>query len=731
MTEDEARYRAVVQTASDAIISTDATGNMAYVNPAAEKIFGYSASALLGQSLTQLMPVRYRQQHEQGMARYLASRQPRIIGQTVEVMGLRHDGAEFPLELSIATWETAAGTFFTAIIRDATERKQVELENARLFQETQQRVAELEAINNISQATIAQLDLDALINLVGDKVQQTFKAECVYIALYDPPTNLIRFPYFILDGQKLITEPNPLGSTLASVVIQSRQPLLINHNFAQRGIELGAVQVGDRLPKSWLGVPILALNESIGVLNVQSFSVEGAYTDVTVNLLVTIAANVSIAIQNARLFQETLRRARETATLVAVGREITSTLDLPQVLERLTTRAHDLLTQDTSAVCLMEPGGQTLRAVAAVGQLADQIKAYTFRVGEGILGFVAQSGVPEIVNAAGHDPRARHLPDTDADQETEKLICAPLSVRGQIIGVMAIWREAHEAAFTQADLDFLGGLARQAAVAIENARLYDEARRAQETAEAANKAKSTFLANMSHELRTPLNAIIGYSEILQEELTDVGETGYLPDLQKINSAGKHLLGLINDILDLSKIEAGKMQVYRETFAVAAMVHEVVTTIKPLIQKKSNHLVVQCPTEVIPMYSDLTKVRQILFNLLSNASKFTENGTITFMVKPTPADPQAAPGFIDFTVRDSGIGMTPEQLSKLFQAFQQADDSTTRKYGGTGLGLVITQRFCQMLGGDIQAESDYGVGTTFTVRLPLETETDKAPAGEAI
>lgn len=234
-------------------------------------------------------------------------------------------------------------------------------------------------------------------------------------------------------------------------------------------------------------------------------------------------------------------------------------------------------------------------------------------------------------------------------------------------------------------------------------------------AEEANTTKSKFLANMSHELRTPLNAIIGYSEMLIEEITDLGTPGLTPDVQKIHGAGQHLLGLINNILDLSKVEAGKVELFLEIFAIAPLLEEVTDTLHPLLRKNHNTLVVNCPDNIGSMRADITKLRQSLFNLLSNASKFTENGTITLAVERREMD------WITFCVSDTGIGMTPEQQAKLFQSFTQADASTTRKYGGTGLGLAITRQFCEIMGGDIQVESEAGKGTTFTIRLPEQVQ----------
>ena len=253
-----------------------------------------------------------------------------------------------------------------------------------------------------------------------------------------------------------------------------------------------------------------------------------------------------------------------------------------------------------------------------------------------------------------------------------------------------------------------------------------ELHKAMTAARDANQAKSSFLAKMSHELRTPMNAIIGYAEMLIEDAGDRGDNAAIADLRKILSAARHLLGLINDVLDLSKIEAGKMDLYLESFDVATLVHDVIPTAQPLIDRNKNQLKVDCPEAFGTMRADATKLRQILLNLLSNASKFTDEGVVALEVVRDQAGPRE---MIVFRVRDSGIGMTPEQMGRLFQVFSQADHSTSAKFGGTGLGLAISRQFARLMGGDITVESKMGEGSVFTVRIPAEVAPVKATPDE--
>ena len=426
-------------------------------------------------------------------------------------------------------------------------------------------------------------------------------------------------------------------------------------------------------------------------------------------------------------------KVEETTTLYEIGQEITAQIDLEPTLRLIVERARGLLQAEISMLALRQADSDTFVMEASSGSTTGAMAALRFRPGEGLGGRVAETGMPiTIDDYLAQYPDSPFL-DVVRESNLRSYLGVPLKAQNRVIGVLYVISSLPQQ-FQQDDQLLLSALADQAAIAIENARLYEQGKRhaieleakveertqeLQQTnleLEEASRHKSEFLASMSHELRTPLNAIIGYSEMLQEEAEDLGYDDFVSDLRKIHGAGNHLLALINDILDLSKIEAGKVDLFLETFSIAAAIQDVATIIHPLVERNANTLVVQIDEDMGAMRADQTKVRQVLFNLLSNACKFTEQGRVTLAAARETID---GAEWLTFQVSDTGIGMTPEQMEGLFEAFSQAETSTTRQYGGTGLGLAISKHFCRLMGGGIMVESAAGRGSTFTVRLPAE------------
>jgi signal transduction histidine kinase/DNA-binding response OmpR family regulator len=412
---------------------------------------------------------------------------------------------------------------------------------------------------------------------------------------------------------------------------------------------------------------------------------------------------------------------QQTATADVLKIISRSTFDLRTVFEILVESIARLCRVEQAAILRLVDGEFHIIAAHGSDEFKQYMQSHPIAIDRSsVSGRAALEGRTVQVADVLADPEyAKH--ETQRVGGFRTVLGVPLMRAGAAIGAVLLTRSEVEP-FTQQQIDLITTFADQAVIAIANVTLFDEIQDKSRQLEQASQHKSQFLANMSHELRTPLNAIIGYSEILQEDAVDLGQDNLVADLKKIESAGRHLLGLINDILDLSKIEAGKMDIYLEDVEIVPLLEEVRSIIVPMAEKNANVLEYRLADNLGSMRTDRTKLKQSLLNLFSNGSKFTENGRLTLDVQRFETDKP----MVSFAVSDTGIGMTEEQLGRLFQAFNQADASTTKKYGGTGLGLAITRNFCQLLGGNVTVTSKPGEGSTFTIVLP-DSPVAPAPA----
>ncbi|HXH84824.1 MAG TPA: response regulator [Candidatus Tectomicrobia bacterium] len=613
-------------------------------------------------------------------------------------------------------------------------------------------VEELKALGEVSRAVSSTLDLETVLTLIVSRAVQLTGTDGGAIYEYDADRRTFHLRATHEMHAELIealrAHPPRLGEGTVGRAAATRMPVQMSDidedpTYDDRLREL-SVRHGFR---ARMAVPLVREDQIVGALVVRRRA-PGPFPPELAELLQTFATQSVVAIQNARFYRESEAKSRELErlsrdmeNLYRLSTTLQEPLSLREQLGRVLESATRLGLLDRIYIWAVIPDGERLVGLAGAGFDPDELPAFEgleIPLPEaGAMYQAVRDGRPLLFDEQHPLTPDLRLPDRYLIKalRTSRFLVIPMIARGEAVGVFAGDNKPSGRTIPPGTVQLLQTFASHAAVAIANARLFETLEEKSRELELASRHKSQFLANMSHELRTPMNAIIGVGEMLLEDARDLGREDEIEPLTRILRAARHLLTLINDILDLSKIEAGKMELHLETFPVGALVSEVAGTVRPLAEANGNELRVECAADIGTMRADMTRVRQALLNLASNAVKFTQGGLVTIAAT---REAGAAGDAVVLRVSDTGIGMTPEQVARLFQDFTQADASTTRRYGGTGLGLAISRRFCRMMGGDITVESTPGAGSTFTIRLPAtvepgapeETTTEPAPAAPA-
>ncbi len=586
------------------------------------------------------------------------------------------------------------------------------IESARLLEDSEVNLQETTELYRAGQAISAAQTYDDILRAFVDHILAPQLDSC-QLVLIDPnsPQNDAEADTAAA-WSRTTDQPAELGRRwkVNDTFYLTHELRVVADTVAETGLPNNARQALMKNPgvKALASVPLLVGSQPTGWIVIQSQADHYHFSERELRQYRTLAAQAATVLENRRLFDNVEARVNELSVLTRIGRRIASTLDLNEVLSLIVEETIGTTNAKQASIALYNETENALEVKVMRG-FAAETEANTLglllRPGQGLHGRLLTTGQSVLMNDVRSDP---DYMDVNSDTRSEFIV--PIRQGDLLLGALNL-ESPTVSAFDEADRRLIEALADQAAIAIANARSYEAERQAVERMREVDRLKTQFLANMSHELRTPLNSIIGFSRVIMRgidgPLTDLQTT----DLQSIYNSGQHLLGLINNILDLSKIEAGKMELANEPIDLHDIARGVMSTVIALVKDKTIKLEQQIPDTLPPLTADPTRVRQILLNLVSNAAKFTDQGKITLRVVTNPQEVQIA-------VIDTGIGIPADKLEHVFEEFTQVDASTTRRAGGTGLGLAITRRFVEMHGGRIWVESQLGVGSTFTFTLPL-------------